>query len=170
MQKKLTCAAKAGLEIAHPQSCQNLAINIQNSIGTNFSSGAGGSGTHGSTSSGFINNALKKNNYLNQLQAEMGNHYVAPSSTSSKVPNPPGLSLNPSVGSAVHRETCQVAPPKVISCTKPNKQAQRFDYSSIQALMNNLKMQSAAASATSKIPSTLSHNHHHSQNATAGVQ
>jgi len=67
----------------------------------------------------------------------------------------------------MHRDSsCEVAPPKVISCTKPNKQAQRFDYSSIQALMNNLKMQSAAASVgsapASKIPSALSHNHQHS--------
>ena len=166
MQKKLTCAAKAGHDIAHPPSCQNLALNIQNSTGTNFSSGATGSGNHDSASSNIVNNALKKNNYLNQLQSELGNLYAAPSS---KATNPPGLSLNPSVGSAVHREPCQVAPPKVISCTKPNKQAQRFDYSSIQALMNNLKMQSAAASATSKVPSQLSHNNQHSQNATAGV-
>lgn len=87
------------------------------------------------SSSGILNLALKKNNYLNALQSDISNLYVpASSSAGSKVPNGQGLNLNPSVGAAVHRDTSvgsQVAPPKVISCSKTNKSAQRFDYSSI---------------------------------------
>jgi len=81
IQKKLTCAVKAGMDIAHPTSSANLAINPQSSTGTNFSSGVTGNSSQGlaSASSGMISNALKKNNYLNQLSSEIGNLYIAPS-------------------------------------------------------------------------------------------
>lgn len=99
IQKKLTCAVKAGMDIAHPHSSANLAINPQSSTGTNFSSGVNGSSQGlASASSGMISNALKKNNYLNQLSSELGSLYIAPSqSAGSKVPNQ-ALALNPSVG------------------------------------------------------------------------
>jgi hypothetical protein len=118
--KKLTCVVKAGMDIAHASNT-NLALNGQNSTATNFSSGAATSGEAGSQSSGVINNALKKNQYLNQLTAEISNMYI-PSGAQSKVASQP-LSLNASVGAAVHREAIPVAPPKVISCTKPSKSA-----------------------------------------------
>jgi hypothetical protein len=55
------------MDIAHPSSSANLALNPQSSTGTNFSSGMTGNSSHGlaSASSGMISNALKKNNYLN---------------------------------------------------------------------------------------------------------
>lgn len=119
IQKKLTCAAKAGLDIAHPNT-NSLAINVQNSTGTNFSSGATASGDGNSVSSGILNNVLKSNKFIGQLQGEMGVHY-GQQPQASKLPNT--QIMNSSVGMAIHKDNCQVAPPKVISCTKPNKQA-----------------------------------------------
>jgi hypothetical protein len=90
VQKKLTSTVKAGMDIAHPQSSTALGLNAQSSIGTNFSSGAAtGSIGAASASSAIINNALKKNNYLNHLQNEIGNLYTAPNNQSagSKIPN-----------------------------------------------------------------------------------
>ena len=63
------------MDIAHPASSTALAINAQSSIGTNFSSGATASLGVASASSAVMGNTHKKNNYLNQLQNEIGNLY-----------------------------------------------------------------------------------------------